>query len=242
VEIITGIATVVLVVITGVYVYFTWRLLKVTNQPEIVVSLRPHEAHINVVMLYVENVGTGVARKVRFTGDLSSSFDGKTALSDIGFIKNGIDVLGPGQKIQHFLASALEKWDLLNQASPEIIVTYKGPVKHKYKRTFHLNFAEWKGTATIGEPPLFELAKIARKIQKDLHSLVTGSSKPIVRTESLSKYRIRQEDSFLEKRMARLPDEVQEEILQEVEIIISKREQGVGEGEQNEQTATENPR
>ena len=42
--------------------------------------------------------------------------------------------------------------------------------------------------------------------------------------------------------MARLPDEVQEEILQEVEIIISKREQGVGEGEQNEQTATENPR
>ena len=177
-EIITGIATVVLVVITGVYVYFTWRLLKVTNQPEIVVSLRPHEAHINVVMLYVENVGTGVARKVRFTGDLSSSFDGKTALSDIGFIKNGIDVLGPGQKIQHFLASALEKWNLLNQASPEIIVTYKGPVKHKYKRTFHLNFAEWKGVATIGELPLFEIARIARKIQKDLHSLVTGLVNP----------------------------------------------------------------
>ena len=239
--VIIGIATVVLVIITGIYVYFTWRLLKATNQPEIVVSLRPHEAHINIVMLYVENVGTGVARKVRFTGDLSSSFDGKTALSNIGFLKNGIDVLGPGQKIQHFLVSALEKWDLLNQASPEIIVTYKGPVKYKYKRTFHLNFAEWKGTATIGEPPLFELAKIARKIQKDIHSLVTGSSKPIVRTESLSKYRIAQEESFLKRRIGQFSDEVQEEILKEVEIIISKKEQEVREEGQNDQTATKSP-
>ena len=117
----------------------------------------------------------------------------------------------------------------------------KGPVKHKYKRTFHLNFAEWKGIATIGELPLFEIARIARKIQKDLHSLVTGSSKPIVRTESLSKYRVGQGDSFLKRRMVQLPDEVQEEILQEVEIIISKREQGIREGGQNEQTATEQP-
>lgn len=241
-EIITGIATVVLVIITGIYAYFTWRLLKATNQPEIVVSLRPHEAHINVVMLYVENVGTGVARKVRFTGELSSSFDGKVALSDIGFVKNGIDVLGPGQKIQHFLASALEKWDLLNQASPEITVTYKGPVKYKYKRTFHLNFGEWRGVAKIGELPSFEIARIAKNIQKDLHSLVTGSSRLIVHTESLSKHRIEQGTSFLEKRMARLPDEVQEEILQEVEVIISKKEQGVKAGEQNEQTATENLR
>ena len=240
--VITGFATVVLVVITGIYVYLTWCLLKATNQPEIVVSLRPHEAHINAVMLYVENVGTGVARKVRFTGDLSSSFDDKIALSDIGFVKNGIDVLGPGQKIQHFLVSALEKWDRLNQASPEIIVTYKGPIKYKYKRTFQLNFAEWKGVGTIGELPLFEIARITRKIQKDLHNLVTGFSKPIVRTESLSEYRIGQEESFLKRRMGQLSDEVQEEILQEVEIIISKREQGIQEGEQNEQTATENPR
>ena len=178
---------------------------------------------------------------MRFTGDLSSSFDGKTALSDIGFIKNGIDVLGPGQKIQHFLVNALEKWDLLNQASPEIIVTYKGPVKYKYKRTFHLNFGEWRGVAKIGELPSFEIARIAKNIQKDLHSLVTGSSTLIVRTESLSKHRIEQGTSFLEKRMAQLPDEVQEEILQEVEVIISKREQGVKAGEQNEQTATEDP-
>lgn len=240
--VITGFATVVLVVITGIYVYLTWCLLKATNQPEIVVSLRPHEAHINAVMLYVENVGTGVARKVRFTGDLSSSFDDKIALSDIGFVKNGIDVLGPGQKIQHFLVSALEKWDRLNQTSPEIIVTYKGPIKYKYKRTFQLNFAEWKGVGTIGEPPLFEIARIARKIQKDLHDLATGSSKPIILTEPLSKYHIGQEESFLKRRMGQLSDEVQEEILKELEVIINKKEQEVREEGQNEQTATKSPR
>ena len=73
------------------------------------VSLRPHEARVNLAMLWIENVGTGVARNVRFTGDFScSSFDSKTQLKDIGFLKNGIDVLGPGQKIDHILVSILE--------------------------------------------------------------------------------------------------------------------------------------
>ena len=240
-DIIIGIATVVLVIITAIYAYFTWRLLKATNQPEIVVSLRPHEAHINCAMLCVANVGTGVARKVKFTGELSCSFDGKIALSEIGFIENGIDVLGPGQQIEHFLVSAIEKWDLLNQASPEIIVTYKGAVKYKYKRIFHLDFGEWKGVAQIDELPSAKIATIAKNIQKDLHDLATGSSKPIILTEPLSKYHISQKASFLERRMIGFSDKIQEGIWQEIESIINKREQEIREGEQNEQKATENP-
>ncbi len=75
------------------------------NQPEIMVSLRPHEAYGYFAILRVENVGTGVARNVRFTGDLSLGFKTITQFKDIDFPKNGIDVLGPGQKINHFLVS-----------------------------------------------------------------------------------------------------------------------------------------
>ena len=58
---IIAIATVVLVGIISYYVYLTWRLLKANNTPEIVVFLRPHQVHVQLVMLCVENIGTGAA-------------------------------------------------------------------------------------------------------------------------------------------------------------------------------------
>ena len=61
-----GIAAVVLVSIIGYYAYLTWQLLKINDTPEIVVSLRPHEAYINLVALCIENIGTSAARDVQF--------------------------------------------------------------------------------------------------------------------------------------------------------------------------------
>ena len=112
-----GIATVVLVVITGYYVYLTWRMLKANNTPDIAISLCPHEAYLPCVMLRIENIGTGAARKILFRTDLSFSADGETALEEVGFLKNGIDYLGPGQKIEHFLVSVLGKLDDLKNTA-----------------------------------------------------------------------------------------------------------------------------
>ena len=61
-----GIATVVLVVITGYYTHLTRKQVKINDTPEIAISLRPHEAHVNAVMLYLENIGTGAARNLQF--------------------------------------------------------------------------------------------------------------------------------------------------------------------------------
>ena len=55
-----AIATVVLVVFAGYYIYLMWRLLRANNTPEVVVSLRLHEAYIHCVMLCIENIGTGL--------------------------------------------------------------------------------------------------------------------------------------------------------------------------------------
>ena len=169
---ITAIATAVLVIVTIVYVIFTYRIVRATNQPEIMVSLRPHETYGYFAILRVENVGTGVARNVRFTGDLSLGFQSITPFKDIGFLKNGIDLLGPGQKIEHCLGSILENPEALKQPPFEITVTYSdSSTNHEEKKIFHLNSREFIGVGTIGGSPPHEIAKTAKEIQKDLHKL-----------------------------------------------------------------------
>ena len=166
--VIIAVATVLLVGITGYYAYLTRRMLKASNTPEIAVSLRPHEAQINCVMLCIENIGTGIARKIQFRTDLSFKTDGGRALGEVAFLKNGIDYLGPGQKIEHFLVSIIGKLDELKKTPLEFHVTYSDSVtqKGKYDHTFRLDFGELEGLTTIGKSPLVEIATATKGIQK----------------------------------------------------------------------------
>ena len=169
---ITAIFTAVLAFVTIVYVWLTSRILRTMNQPEIMVSLRPHETYGYFAILRVENVGTGVARNVRFTGDLSRSFDGRTQLKEIGFVKNGIAVFGPGQNINHHFFGTLENPEAQKPDPFELIVTYMDSSEHhQNRRIFPLNFSEYEGTATTAGSPLFEIVKTLKEIQKDLHKL-----------------------------------------------------------------------
>lgn len=232
---ITAIATAVLVIVTTLYVIFTYRILRATNQPEILVYLRPHEVDVNLVVLWIENAGTGVARKVRFTGDLSLGFESK-----IPFPKNRIDVLGPGQKIDHCLGSILEKPDVLKQAPFEITVTYSdSSANHEKKKIFHLNSREFLGVGTIGGSPLHEIAKAAKEIQKDMYKLITCYSKPIIRTVPLSEDDLRRQVSVLEGRMAKLPLATQQEIMRSIASVLKKKEQKLREEHYDEETTTD---
>ena len=238
---IVGIATVVLVGITGYYAYLTRRLLKASDTPEIAVSLRPHEGYIHCVMLCIENIGTGAARDIQFQTDLSFKPDGERALEEVGFLKNGIDYLGPKEKIEHFLVSVIGKLDKLKETPLEIGVTYTDSVKLKYrhKRAFRLDFSEDEGFKRIGKHPLFEIARATKDIQKDLSHIITGFRKPIILTEPLSDHLLRQDVDSLESRIEELPGEIQEEILQELDTVVRMREQEVREKAQNEKEATD---
>lgn len=239
----TGIATVVLAIITWKYVRLTKHILEEqrlmrldANKPEIVVSLLPHETHINWVMLCVENIGTGLARHVKFTANPSSipSFD--TPLEEIGFLKREIKVFAPGRKMQSFLVSAVDKFEELDQQPLKITVTYKDSENGEYKEDFPLDFSELEGLSHEGSP-LFEIAKAIQDVKKVLHSLTTGGNKPIVLTEPLSEYKRWQRTLHLENRIINLPDEARTEILEEIETVIRKKEQGVHKEEQNRGTA-----
>ena len=224
---IIGIATLVLVSITICYTYLTWRLLKANDMPEIAISLRPHEISVNLVMLCIENVGTGAAHNVKFTTNPSSIPSLDIPFENIGFLKSGIGYFEPGRKIEQFIVSVINKFDELKQTQLEITVTYKDSANRTHKRIFSLDFSEGVGFSQIGSPPLYEIAKAIKKIQEDLHRITTGSRKPIILTESLSEHRLGQRTNSLESRISHLPEEVQQEILQEVDMYVSRREQRV---------------
>ena len=236
---IIGMATVVLVGITGYYAYLTRQLLKASDTPEIAISLRPHEISVNLVMLCIENVGTGAARDVTFTTDPPSIPNLDIPFEKIGFLKNGIRYFESGRKIEQFLVSVIGKFDELKQTQLKITVTYKDSTNYKRERIFYLDFSEGVGFSQIGSPPLYEIAKATKEIQKDLNHIITGFHKPIILTEPLSKHHLGQRADSLERRIEQLPKEVQQEILQEVNGFVSKREQEIQKKERDEKTDTD---
>ena len=144
-SIIAALATVALVFITLWYVRLTDKL-KATYKPEIVVSvdylLRPTGQYS--MNMSVKNVGTGVARKVRFGCDLSFKVDG-IPLERIDFLKDGIDTLVPEGGFSFTQSGSIEPSDDLNRQkiTPIVItVTYEDSVKNKYTDKFPFDFSE----------------------------------------------------------------------------------------------------
>ena len=129
----------------------------------------------------------------------------------------------------------LENSEILKLAPFKLTVTYSDSSGiPEDKKIFHLNFREYLGAATIGGSPPFDIARALKEIQKDLHKLITGSSKPIIRTEPLSSYRLGKNLSDLQTKMAPFPRESQLEILREMDIMVEQKEREIREGEEIE--------
>ena len=141
---IVAIATVVLVGITWRYVRLTGSLLKATYKPQIFVSLRYEEfigssgSSLHWQNICVKSIGAGLAREVRFGGDLSFRTEISTPLKEIGFIKNGIDALAPGQEMDERVPIEFEP----DEEYPPVLITvaYKDSMGGDYKDEFTLDF------------------------------------------------------------------------------------------------------
>lgn len=236
---IIGIAIVLLVGVISYYVYLTWRLLKANNTPEIAISLRCHGVHVSLVMLCVENIGTGAARNLRFVTKPSSIPCLDIPFEKIGFLKGGIAYFEPGRKIEQFLVNVIDKYDELKQIPLEITVKYKDVVDREHERTFHLDFSENEGFSHIGRPPLFEIAEATKKLQEDVNSIATGARKPVILTEPLFKYRMRNHANFLESRISQYPPNIQEKILQKVDFLIQDQDREIREKPPKDETETD---
>ena len=157
---ITTIVTFALTIITTIYVVFTWKILKHTNRPEILVNIdwdKLKEGGLTennfIAYICVINMGRGTAYDIEFDYDctyelpvLQQGVPNRT-LNEIKFLKDGVGVLGPGEKESEIAFGGnttklliLEQYWKEKQRRAEITVKYKGLEKMKYKSTFTLKF------------------------------------------------------------------------------------------------------
>ena len=168
---ITAIATVVLVTITWRYVQLTKQMLKAANTP--IVRLFLHGSRHSFT-LCVQNIGTGFARDIKFTGDLSFktlNFIGESGvpLEELDPFNNGIEYLGPGHKIETFLFDR-EDLDRVPDHNFDITVTYKDLANIKAEKTFTFEIGNWGNTDQYGSPHTDETAEALEDIARILEN------------------------------------------------------------------------
>ena len=169
-------STVVLAIITLFYLLetremrkTTQEMLRVSDKPHILIYLFPDETYPHCINLCIQNIGTGFAHKIDFTGDFSFTPmlpRGWKPLADNGIIKNGIDYLGPGKKIEIFLfMSPMMRQDSMVPNRPPILeerlditVTYQDSMKKERKEEFLLEFKQWEDYGNSESQPIAEIA------------------------------------------------------------------------------------
>ena len=143
---IAAIATVVLVGITWRYVRLTQEILKATNNPEVAVFLNA-ERGSTIVELCVENIGTGYASDIKFTGDLSvkPTLTPEKTLEEVEPFKSGIDYLGAGYgtKTPFFLVDEVFKPP---EQSFYIVVSYRDSTEAPHKKKFTFVVGTWRSS------------------------------------------------------------------------------------------------
>ena len=103
---VTAIATLILAILTFIYVKLTRRILSSQSDPCVVLTVVHDENRPTILQLVVKNVGTGIAYDVHFgfsqpipakAWGLTTDKAKQTALMNDGPLINGIPALGPGE-------------------------------------------------------------------------------------------------------------------------------------------------
>jgi len=144
----------VVTVATVVYARLTWKLVNETKaqrlaltEPLIHLGLQPNKDFMNIIELYVENIGNGIAYNIRFhfVKDFIFKKEHNKKLSEIAFFKTGLNALSPNSRYLTYITSLLEdtKEKLANPI--EIVVTYDSKTTKNKEVNFVLDFSEFEG-------------------------------------------------------------------------------------------------
>ena len=132
----------ILVFITGVYAYLTWRLVKATNTPIIAIYLKDGQKE---VVICVDNKGTGAAHNIEFPEKINK-FNEHDLLSEISFLKSGIKYLAPNRTVEvaiHRKSVGQSMERILKECPITIVATYArsaGKFKRRHKRKFEVEY------------------------------------------------------------------------------------------------------
>ena len=179
--IITALATVILVFITFWYARMTNKMVKALNHPEILINLQPEERNPCHINLCIQNIGTGAASDLKFEGDLSfrPAMPKLEPISERGILKNGIDYLGPGKKLeiflfysQHMFQYVYETNKPISEHSIDITVKYKDSTNRKKEKSFLLTFDKWEGYGDFESDPISQIGRtLEERIAETLENI-----------------------------------------------------------------------
>lgn len=181
---VNALLTLVLIVVTAVYVYLTGRLVRENialredaTRPLLAVTTSLHEAYIHIINLLIENVGGGAAHDIRLRTSKPFTLDRHERLDEIGPFKKGITYLGPHQRLEFFLANAIGNLDELKKQLLQIEAEYSDNVGKTYRKTFVIDFGELEGISRVSTPPLFKVAESIERLEKNFANLLNGMIK-----------------------------------------------------------------
>ena len=155
------------------------RLEKRLDSPKVVAFLRRDEVNTSLLIVCVENVGTGTAKNVQFQpSNPSLETVSEISLGDIGFIKNGIDYFGSGQKYEFPINTIRgeEAWKELMQTPLEITITYANSADEELVEYAHLDFGVF-GSVPLVKSPIGSIAETTKEMVKAINEMVKATAK-----------------------------------------------------------------
>ncbi len=166
-------ATVVYAVLTWFLVRETKKLRKVETDPNISIYLEPQEQWISLMDLVIQNNGRGAAYDVRF--EISPDFECREGehLSSNPFMQH-VRYLAPGQKLKLFLASAVEVLPRATGKAFTMTASYRSATGQAFKEEFNLDFEHFRGMVTVAKSPLYKIADLLEKIQREWDHIASG--------------------------------------------------------------------
>ncbi len=182
---VTAIASLVLAVLTFIYVRLTKRIIDSQTDPCVTVSVVHDDERRSVIQLVIKNIGTGIARDINFEPSrpiphkawgIAPNKENKFETMHYGPLVDGIPVLGPGEerKIDWGQLGGLKQ--ALGQEP--IIVKCKFYKGKKLMPTVEckLHVKSFEGTVA-NEKPIVTIAKQLEKVSCNLEHVITGSKK-----------------------------------------------------------------
>ncbi|WP_420227326.1 hypothetical protein [Pigmentiphaga litoralis] len=181
----TVIFTAVVTVATAVYAALTWVLVKETRmmrevqtEPKLQVTVSSFDFAINIVRLYVRNVGLGPALNVTFKPKVLAGGQSAEKLlaefTNVNFFTVGLKHFGPAQERVSAYTQLTEDHDGKMASVLAIDVTYSSATGKRYWDSLVVDMSELKGGYQLGKPHAYAIAQSLEKLQKDIHHLTTG--------------------------------------------------------------------
>ena len=196
---IIAILTFVLAVITGMYAFLTWKMVKETkkmreiqSEPQISVFYKSKDEYINLIDIVIKNIGQGPAYKLTFKTNPDFEYSEGKKISELNIFKNGLKYLAPNQELVFFLNSLIEISSKKLCSSFDVTVNYEDESGKKYERNYNIDLSEIFGLRHVGGPPLKKIADQIEKIVDEIKKLY--SSYPQMKVITYSKTEIDEEN------------------------------------------------